>query len=104
MDVIPIEIPLEANELQEPFMIHYTSGYATSITVRDGESNWSVNIKRALASILQIDIAQLHLPVSVTQEVSLQSYVHILKKYHVSKHVNIGQYMLMSLWEQRISL
>lgn len=50
------EIPKEAQILGEPFIMLYNS----SIITGEDEPNWSLNMKRAIAGILYVDIRKIN--------------------------------------------
>ncbi|KAK7871920.1 hypothetical protein R5R35_009724 [Gryllus longicercus] len=66
-----LPIPEEANELLKPFVIHYDEGKIKNISVEANEPIWSVNMKRALASIFQLEEAALQIPSFISKETSL---------------------------------
>lgn len=67
--VVKMPVPEEASQLLQPFIIHYHEGQAVSLTINAGEEQWASNMKRGLASLLQLDLSHMHTPAFVSTEV-----------------------------------
>jgi hypothetical protein len=67
--VVETPLPDEASQLLQPFVIHYYEGQVVNLTVKAGEVPWAVNMKRGLASLLQLDLSHIHSPAFVSTEV-----------------------------------
>ncbi|PNF30690.1 hypothetical protein B7P43_G06086 [Cryptotermes secundus] len=68
--VVKVPIPEEASQLLQPFIIHYHEGQVVSLTINTGEEQWAINMKRGLASLLQLDLSHMHTPAFVSTESS----------------------------------
>lgn len=53
----------------QPFIIHYYEGQAVGLSVQAGEEEWSINMKRGLVSLLQLDLLRLQSPAFISAEV-----------------------------------
>lgn len=67
--VVKTPLPEEASQLLQPFIIHYHEGQVVSLTIKAGEEQWAINMKRGLASLLQLDLSHMHTPAFVSTEV-----------------------------------
>jgi hypothetical protein len=67
--VVKTPLPEQASQLLQPFIIHYYEGQVVNLTIKAGEEPWAVNMKRALASLLQLDLSHIHSPAFVSTEV-----------------------------------
>lgn len=67
-----IPIPEEAHHLSLPFVVHYyKNGSVSSLSHQPDDPLWSLNMKRAIASIIQLDTEHLeHLNDTAHYEVS----------------------------------
>ncbi|XP_049955545.1 uncharacterized protein LOC126471429 [Schistocerca serialis cubense] len=66
-----ILLPNNSHHLENQFIVHYQQGYVQSISILKDEPLWSINIKRSLASILQMDISKLNQGAAKTVENTL---------------------------------
>lgn len=62
-------LPEQASQLSQPFIIHYYEGQVVSMSIQAGEEQWAINMKRGLASLLQVDLSHMHTPAFVSTEV-----------------------------------
>lgn len=64
-------LPADSQHLEKSFVVHYRQGLAQSISILADEPLWAVNIKRSLASILQVDVSKLNHGAAKTVENTL---------------------------------
>jgi hypothetical protein len=67
--VMEAPLPNQASQLLEPFVIHYDAGQVVGLSVKAGEEEWAINMKRGLASLLQMDLSHLQSPGFISVEV-----------------------------------
>jgi hypothetical protein len=67
--VVKTPLPEQARQLLQPFIIHYYEGQVVNLTIRAGEEPWAINLKRGLASLLQLDLSHMHSRAFVSTEV-----------------------------------
>lgn len=65
----PSSIPKDASSLGTPFLIHYTGTQVSGISISASDPLWAINMKRAIASILQLNGEKLNTPASFISEV-----------------------------------
>ena len=61
----------------QPFLIYYSEGKVVGLSVKAGEEEWSINMKRGLVSLLQLDLLHLQSSAFISTEVH---YLHYLPK------------------------
>ncbi|XP_034178642.2 larval-specific very high density lipoprotein [Osmia lignaria lignaria] len=72
-------IPDAAKDIQNPFMIVYDeNARLQGIKVKDNESTWSVNIKKAIASAMQLDLVNIQMtsPMVPHSFISKENTIH----------------------------
>jgi hypothetical protein len=67
--VVGTPLPEQANQLLQPFIIHYYEGQVVGLSVKAGEEEWSINMKRGLVSLLQLDLSHLQSSTFISNEV-----------------------------------
>jgi hypothetical protein len=67
--VVETQLPEQASQLSQPFIIHYDAGQVVGLSVKAGEEDWAINMKRGLASLLQLDLSHLQSPAFISIEV-----------------------------------
>ncbi|XP_068082833.1 vitellogenin-4 isoform X2 [Anabrus simplex] len=75
--------PPEISELLQPFKINYEHNKVKDITVAGNEQVWSINIKRAVANLLQLDESQFNSRAFITHENTL--YGECRTEYSISE-------------------
>jgi hypothetical protein len=62
-------LPEQASQLLQPFIIHYDAGQVIGLYVKAEEEVWAINMKRGLASLLQLDLSHLQSTAFISTEV-----------------------------------
>lgn len=66
----------EIQEMSKPFRVHYRDGLCTNFSIKN-EPAWATNIKRSIAGILQLDLANLEKQVAFhSVEVSFSNFLY----------------------------
>lgn len=87
-DIVSSESSIQSDitSLYKPFQALYINGELTELNTEAGDRLWSVNIKRALAGLLQLKLKDLHQPSFTTQELGL--YGNCRAEYIVTTGIN----------------
>jgi len=72
--IVETPLPEEASQLSQPFLIHYVEGKVVGLSVKAGEQEWSINMKRGLVSLLQLDLLHLQSSAFISTEVHYLNY------------------------------
>ncbi|GLV31870.1 crossveinless d [Carabus blaptoides fortunei] len=90
-DSVAKPIPTEANQLALPFTVHYNekNGSALSISYQADDPLWSLNIKKAIASIFQLDTEQAENYVSGTKHYEDGIYGKCKAKYSIVEEKSV---------------
>jgi len=75
--IVETPLPEQASHLLQPFLIYYSEGKVVGLSVKAGEEEWSINMKRGLVSLLQLDLLHLQSSAFISTEVH---YLHYLPK------------------------
>lgn len=67
--VVETPLPEQASQLLQQFIIHYDAGQIIGLSVKAGEDEWAINMKRGLASLLQLDLSHLQSAAFISAEV-----------------------------------
>lgn len=86
-------LPEQASQLLQPFLIHYFEGEVVGLSVKAGEKEWSINMKRGLVSLLQLDLLHLQSSAFISTEVH---YLHCL--HYLLKPVKLFKARIKSTW------
>jgi len=68
-EVVETPLPEQAHQLLQPFIIYYDAGQVVGLSVNAGEEEWAINMKRGLASLLQLDLSHLQSRAFISAEV-----------------------------------
>lgn len=87
-DVVSSEpsVQVDIKSLHKPFQALYLKGELTGLNTDAGDKLWSINIKRALAGLLQLKLKDLHQPSFTTQELGI--YGNCKAEYVVTAGLN----------------
>ena len=67
--IVATPLPEQASQLLQPFIIHYYEGQVVGLSVKAGEEEWSINMKRGLVRLLQLDLLCLQSSAFISTEV-----------------------------------
>ncbi|KDR09150.1 uncharacterized protein LOC110838941 isoform X2 [Zootermopsis nevadensis] len=84
--VVETPLPEQASQLLQQFIIHYDAGQIIGLSVKAGEDEWAINMKRGLASLLQLDLSHLQSAAFISAENS--HYGHCDVEYSVQRQSN----------------
>jgi hypothetical protein len=88
--IVETPLPEQAGQLSQPFLIHYIEGKVVGLSVKAGEEEWSINMKRGLVSLLQLDLLHLQSSAFISTEVHYLNYL--------PKPVNLFKAVIKSTW------
>ncbi|XP_069680724.1 vitellogenin isoform X2 [Periplaneta americana] len=91
-------VPDHASQLLQPFIIQYNAGHVEDLSVKAGEEEWAINMKRGLASLLQLDLSQLQSKAAVSHESGLHGRckVEYSTYNHSSGRIQTRKYLDLS--------
>ncbi|KAJ9599526.1 hypothetical protein L9F63_009998, partial [Diploptera punctata] len=88
---------IPVHQLLQPFILHFEEGKLVALSVKAGEDEWAINMKRGIAGLLQLDPEALLYPTTTLKENSLHGNCKVEYSSHnmtnntlsVSKNIDL---------------